>query len=106
MKHDEKNNVNRFLCHFRSNSTWAIDTAEYTDGPDGYWKPEKFQEFWNLPDWAIGPNTPYLEMARDTEKVRAWLRDIQDTRPPAITGPSVGQADPLKKSQAQYPAEF
>ena len=70
--------MNRFFCHSRSDNTWAINAAAYTDGPDGYWEPEQFQEFWNLPDWALGPNTPYLEMARDPEKFRAWLRDVRD----------------------------
>ena len=73
--------MDRFFCRSRSDNTsnWAIDTAKYTDGPDGYWAPDLFQDFWGLPDWALGPNTPYIEMARDTEKFRAWLRDVRES---------------------------
>ena len=73
------NDVDRFFCRSRSDysSNWALDTAQYSDGPDGYWAPDLFQEFWGLPDWALGPNTPYIEMARDTEKFRAWLREVR-----------------------------
>ena len=76
--------MDRFFCCSRSDysNNWALDTAQYSDGPDGFWAPDHFQEFWGLPDWALGPNTPYIEMARDTEKFRAWLREVRASPPP------------------------
>ena len=42
--------------------SWYIELAEYQDGPDGYWEPERFRKFWNIPEWATGHNLPYLVM--------------------------------------------
>ena len=60
------------------------------------WAPDLFQDFWGLPDWALGPNTPYIEMTRDPEKFRAWLRDVRDNPLPRYYLPRCWACQPAQ----------